>query len=38
VVRSLTPEELQMIKRAAEGYVERARHYRASLKPLPLLG
>jgi hypothetical protein len=27
-----------MIKRAAEGYVERARHYKASLKPLPISG
>jgi carbonic anhydrase/acetyltransferase-like protein (isoleucine patch superfamily) len=38
VVRSLKPEELQMIKRAADGYVERARHYKASLKPLPISG
>jgi carbonic anhydrase/acetyltransferase-like protein (isoleucine patch superfamily) len=34
VSRSLKPEEIEMIHRAASGYVERAQHYRSALKAL----
>jgi len=36
VVRELKPEELDMIERIAEGYVQRARRFKAEMKPQAL--
>jgi carbonic anhydrase/acetyltransferase-like protein (isoleucine patch superfamily) len=35
VIRALTPEELALIAGSAGRYVERGRHYRTALRPLP---